>query len=119
MPALILNGHTLHVTRKSERLEIMRRINDHSDEPKSVYDTLFREGETIDFPNAIASDYNVVLDRLGFTKVTVDDWTSSAGDWTCFVRGGLVSQETRTSNTVQAVLNTGETVVICAGNAAY
>lgn len=69
------------------------------DSGRKVSDTearrLFREGEAIHAPNAGAGSYRAVLARLGFRKVDVEDWTSSAGDWCFRVRGGLVFQENR------------------------
>ena len=44
---------------------------------------LVREGEAVEAPNARSGDYRAVATRLGYTKLEVEDWTSSAGDW-CF-----------------------------------
>lgn len=56
---------------------------------------LFRDDFTIEAPNAGAGSYKAVLARLGFKKVEVEDWTSSAGDWVFRVSGGIVFQENR------------------------
>ena len=56
---------------------------------------LFREGGSIEAPNAGSGSYRAVLARLGFSSVKVEDWTSSAGDWVLAVRGGLVFQSNR------------------------
>src|ERR1035437_5862714 len=56
---------------------------------------LFRKGELIEAPNAGAGSYDAILARLGYKTVEVEDWTSSAGDWTFAVKGGYVSQLNR------------------------
>ena len=56
---------------------------------------LFRQGEEIAAPNAGAGSYKTILKRLGFAKVDVLNWSSSAGDWQFSVRGGYVCQENR------------------------
>ena len=56
---------------------------------------LFRHGEMIEVPNAGAGSYREVFNLLGFKKVDVYDWTSSAGDWTFKIRGKFVCQENR------------------------
>ncbi len=56
---------------------------------------MFRQGDIIEVPNAGAGSYREVLNLLGFKKVEVYDWTSSAGDWTFKIRGKLVCQENR------------------------
>ena len=55
-----------------------------------------REGETVELPNAGAGSYKEVARRLGFKKIEVDDWTSSAGDWCFKLQGGrFMWQENR------------------------
>lgn len=44
---------------------------------------MVRAGEAIEAPSARSSDYKAIAARLGYTKLEVEDWTSSAGDW-CF-----------------------------------
>lgn len=39
--------------------------------------------------------HNEVARRLGFKILRVEDWTSSAGDWSFRIRGGLLIQENR------------------------
>lgn len=56
---------------------------------------LFRQGETVEVPNAGAGSFREVLKQLGYKKVDVYDWTSSAGDWTFRIRRHYVSQENR------------------------
>lgn len=60
---------------------------------------LFRDGKSIEIPNAGAGSYNKVLAMLGYKRVEVVDWTSSAGDWTLAIRTAdgwkPVSQENR------------------------
>jgi len=56
---------------------------------------VFREGKTVEVPNAGAGSYREVLKLLGYKKVEVEDWTSSAGDWTFRIRGRFVCQENR------------------------
>jgi len=56
---------------------------------------LFRQGETVEVPNAGAGSFREVLSLLGYKKVDVYDWTSSAGDWTFIIKGHYVSQENR------------------------
>ncbi len=48
---------------------------------------LFRQGETIEIPNASAGSFKTVLEMLGFNrkKIEVEDWSSSAGDWTFII----------------------------------
>jgi hypothetical protein len=55
----------------------------------------FRNGEAIEVPNAGAGSFREVLIRLGYQRVEVEDWTSSAGDWTLTVRSGTVTQDNR------------------------
>lgn len=40
------------------------------------------KGETVEIPNAGAGSYREVFDLLGYDKVEVYEWGSSAGDWT-------------------------------------
>jgi len=47
-----------------------------------------REGESVALPNAGAGSYKQVARRLGFKKIEVEDWTSSAGDWCFKLQGG-------------------------------
>ncbi len=56
---------------------------------------LFRQGETVEVPNAGAGSFREVLKRLGYKKVDVYEWCSSAGDWTFRIKGHYVSQENR------------------------
>ena len=56
---------------------------------------LFRQGEVIEVPNAGAGSFREVLKELGYKKVDVYEWGSSAGDWTFKIKGGFVSQENR------------------------
>jgi hypothetical protein len=58
----------------------------------------FRAGEAIEVPNAGAGSFREVLVRLGYQRVEVEDWCSSAGDWTFTVRRGIVSQDNRYPN---------------------
>jgi len=57
------------------------------------------EGKGIEIPNAGASSYNKLLTSLGYKKVEVVDWSSSAGDWTFGAFDGeswyVVSQSNR------------------------
>lgn len=55
---------------------------------------LFREGQLVAAPNAGAGSYNAILKRLGFHKVEVDNWSSSAGDWTFKVQGNRFVNQT-------------------------
>lgn len=55
----------------------------------------FRDGTPVELVNVSPNHYKSVLDRLGYTKVSAYDWTSSAGDWTLRIRGGYVFQENR------------------------
>jgi len=56
---------------------------------------LFRQGETVEVPNAGAGSFREVLKLLGYKKVDVYEWCSSAGDWTFRIRGHYVCQENR------------------------
>ncbi len=56
---------------------------------------LFRQGEIVEVPNAGAGSFREVLKHLGYKKVDVYDWCSSAGDWTFRIRGYYVCQENR------------------------
>lgn len=50
---------------------------------------LVRAGESVDVPDVrSAGGYRGVLRLLGFRKVEVEDWTSSAGDWCFKIQGG-------------------------------
>ena len=49
---------------------------------------LIRQGEAVESPNAGAGSYREIARRLGFKRVYVEDWTSSAGDWCFNVQGG-------------------------------
>lgn len=74
-------------------------IRAHMDEGGPFYDKdgnkvsdtaarrLVREGETVEAPNAGAGSYRDIARRLGYNKLDVEDWTSSAGDW-CFKLAG-------------------------------
>lgn len=55
----------------------------------------FRNNEAIAVPNAGAGSFREVLVRLGYQRVEVEDWTSSAGDWVLTVRSGTVTQDNR------------------------
>jgi len=55
---------------------------------------LVRAGEAIEVPNARSGDYKAIAARLGYTKIEVDNWTSSAGDWSFRLRGGLMMRQT-------------------------
>ena len=49
---------------------------------------LLREGVTIECPQVgHGLSWRQVAARLGFKRPTVEDWTSSAGDWVFRVRG--------------------------------
>ena len=50
---------------------------------------LIREGEAVEAPNAGAGSYRAVARRLGYRKIEVENWTSSAGDWQFLLHGGL------------------------------
>ena len=50
---------------------------------------LVREGEVVEAPNAGAGSYRAVARRLGYNKIEVEDWTSSAGDWYFRLHGGM------------------------------
>lgn len=54
---------------------------------------LVRNGEAVHDPNG--QGYRTIANRLGFTKLEVEDWTSSAGDWTFRIRGGFLFQTNR------------------------
>ncbi len=56
---------------------------------------LFRRGEVVEVPNAGAGSFREVLKTLGYEKVDVDCWSSSAGDWSFKIRGHYVYQENR------------------------
>jgi hypothetical protein len=49
---------------------------------------LVREGEVVEAPNAGSGSYRAVARRLGYSKLEVEDWTSSAGDWCFRLHGG-------------------------------
>ena len=49
---------------------------------------IIRKGETVESPNAGSGSYKEIARRLGFTKIGVADWGSSAGDWCFNVQGG-------------------------------
>ena len=53
-----------------------------------------REGESVELPNASAGSYKEVARRLGFKKIEVEDWTSSAGDWCFKLKGGRFMYQT-------------------------
>jgi len=55
---------------------------------------LVREGEAVHLPNAGAGLYRTVANRLGFVKIDVEDWTSSAGDWCFRLHGGRLMWQT-------------------------
>ena len=50
---------------------------------------LVRDGEAVEAPNAGAGSYRAVARRLGYKKIEVENWTSSAGDWQFRLHGGL------------------------------
>jgi hypothetical protein len=56
---------------------------------------IFRKGETVEVPNAGAGSFREVLKLLGYKKIDVYEWCSSAGDWTFKVKGHYVCQENR------------------------
>ena len=57
---------------------------------------LIRQGEAVESPNAGAGSYREIARRLGFKRVYVEDWTSSAGDWCFNIQGGrLLCQSNR------------------------
>lgn len=57
---------------------------------------IFRDGGNVEVPNAGAGSYKTILQRLGFKKISVDNWSSSAGDWSFLVQGKrIVFQENR------------------------
>lgn len=49
---------------------------------------IVRDGGTVELPNAGSGLYKVVVERLGFKKIEVENWTSSAGDWCFKLHGG-------------------------------
>jgi hypothetical protein len=71
----------------------------HSDDGTPISDSAarkaFRLGFTIAAPNAGAGSFRQILARLGYQRVTVEDWTSSAGDWSFIVSAGIVTQTNR------------------------
>lgn len=56
---------------------------------------LFRQGETVEVPNAGAGSFREILKCLGYKKVDVYEWGSSAGDWTFKIREHYAYQENR------------------------
>ena len=82
---------------------ISERVRDggklYDDAGNAISDTaarrIFRNGGTVAAPNAGAGSYRAILARLGFNKVEVEEWSSSAGDWCFRVRGGFVCQSNR------------------------
>ena len=57
---------------------------------------IFRQGNTVEVPNAGAGSFREVFKMLGYKKVDVYEWSSSAGDWTFILRGkGYACQENR------------------------
>lgn len=80
-----------------QRMPLGGQLYDHNGQPISDSKAcqLFREGAVIEAPNAGAGSYNHILRRLGFSKVEVEDWTSSAGDWCFRVKTGFVFQNNR------------------------
>lgn len=67
----------------------------------SEYDAAkaFQNYELIEVPEAGAGSYREIFTAFGFDDVEVNDWTSSAGDWSFGVRIGdkwyMASQENR------------------------
>ena len=57
------------------------------------------KNNSVEVPNAGAGSFREVFAILGFQRVEVIDWTSSAGDWSFAIFNGLewfmVSQENR------------------------
>ena len=49
---------------------------------------IVREGEPVEVPGAGAGSYRGIAWRLGYTRLEVEDWTSSAGDWCFRLHGG-------------------------------
>lgn len=49
---------------------------------------LIRDGEWLVCPTAGAGSYRKVAELLGWTWLSVEDWTSSAGDWIFRLRNG-------------------------------
>ena len=72
-----------------------RQFYDNDGEP--VSDTkarrIVRDDCWIHDPNRCG--HSEVARRLGFKILAVEDWTSSAGDWSFRIRGGLLIQENR------------------------
>jgi hypothetical protein len=56
---------------------------------------IFRQGEIVEVPNAGAGSFREVLKMLGYKKIDVYEWCSSAGDWTFKIKGHFVCQENR------------------------
>lgn len=56
---------------------------------------LFKEGKIIEVPNAGAGSFREVFNKLGYKKVDVYEWGSSAGDWTFILNGKYACQENR------------------------
>lgn len=75
----------------------MKHFSLYDREGNKVSDTkareLVRDGEAVHDPNS--QGYRTIANRLGFTKLEVEEWTSSAGDWTFRIRGGFLFQSNR------------------------
>ena len=56
----------------------------YDDTGRAISDTtarrIIRKGEIVESPNAGAGSYREIARRLGFTKIGVANWGSSAGD---------------------------------------
>lgn len=48
---------------------------------------LVRAGSSVSVPDAGGGSWREVARLLGFNKIEVEDWTSSAGDWVFAIRG--------------------------------
>jgi len=60
---------------------------------------LLQNNELVEVPSAGAGNFREIFEDLGFDKVEVIDWTSSAGDWTFGVKNDdgwvVATQENR------------------------
>lgn len=81
--AVIRNGGPLY-TNNGERVSDARAR------------AIVRQGGTVEAPNAGAGSYRAIAARLGFHKIEVENWSSSAGDWCFRLHGGrFLWQENR------------------------
>ena len=64
------------------------KLYDSSGTPISVEQAIkeIEQRKCIEIPNAGSGSYSRVFEMLGFDRVEVKDWTSSAGDWSFRVR---------------------------------